>query len=399
MNDATLARKISLPLLMFYGLGTILGAGVYVLIGEVTLRAQQYTYIAFIVSAVIAGITAYSFARLASMHPKSAGEAAYIDAAFNSKIASAAIGLAVILIGSVSAATMVRGFTAYFSSIFVIHELIIIFAMIGFITIFSLWGISQSLWLATLITILEILGLLFVIFVILSNQQTVSHANITTSEIVHFTPAILYAAFISFYAYIGFEDIVNIAEETINAEKIVPLAILLSLVISTIIYVALAIACTTYIPLSVFESSDAPLVSIIEYQGYDGRMIAIVSMIAIINGALVQQIMAARVLYGMAKQSMFFTVFKHVNPITHTPILATITIAGLILTLSVSFNLVTLAEITSAITLLVFISIQIALFVISKKNNSSNIFDYVMPATGILLNMLLIYFGYFFFEN
>ena len=395
MSDAKLARKISLPLLTFYGLGTILGAGIYVLIGEVTLRAQQYTYLSFIISATIAGITAYSFARLASMYPKSAGEAAYVFAAFQSKRASALIGLAVILIGSVSAATMVRGFTAYFLSVYDTQELLIIVAMISFITIFSIWGISQSIWLATIITIIEILGLLFVIYVVLDDKE-VTYEKIESAEsIIHHGPMILYAAFISFYAYIGFEDIVNIAEETIDARKVVPLAILLSLVISTILYVVLAITCTTYVPLNIFEASDAPLVSIIAYKGFDTTMIALISMIAIVNGALVQQIMASRVLYGMAEQKLFLSIFKQVNTRTQTPIFATLVIAGFILLLSVLFNLVTLAEITSAITLLVFISVQIALITISFRKNSKQILDYIIPSVGIVLNIVLIAFGFF----
>ena len=141
MSETQLARKISLPLLTFYGLGTILGAGIYVLIGEVTLRAQQYTYLSFIISASIAGITAYSFARLASMHPKSAGEAAYIFAAFQSKHASALTGLAVILIGSVSAATMVKGFTAYFLS--VTSCLTAVVFLLAWRRLFR-WGISAT---------------------------------------------------------------------------------------------------------------------------------------------------------------------------------------------------------------------------------------------------------------
>lgn len=398
MNETTLARKVSLPLLTFYGLGTILGAGIYVLIGEVTLRAQQYTYLSFIISASIAGITAYSFARLASMHPKSAGEAAYVYAAFDSKLASALIGLAVILIGSVSAATMTRGFTAYFVSIFNAQELLVIIGIVSFITFFSLWGISQSIWLATVITIIEILGLLFVIYVVLENRGATDLPTASTTVFSH-GPMILYAAFISFYAYIGFEDIVNIAEETINARKVVPLAILLSLVISTLLYVTLAITCTSYIPLSIFETSDAPLVSIIQYKGYDTTMIAVISMIAIVNGALVQQIMASRVLYGMAKQNLFLSIFKQVSATTKTPVIATVVIAIVIFILSASFNLITLAEVTSAITLVVFISVQAALIFISKKNKSTNKLDYIVPSIGIALNIVLILYGVLVIQN
>ncbi len=395
MSETTLSRKISLPLLTFYGLGTILGAGIYVLIGEVTLRAKEFSSIAFIVAACIAVITAYSFARLSSMHPKSAGEAAYAFAAFNSQTFSAAVGISVIVIGSVSAATMVRGFAAYFSTMVVVEDLLVVLILIGFITAFSIWGISQSIILASIITLIEVFGLLYVVFAIFDTSLIGSYELPELSTIAINSPAIFYAAFISFYAFIGFEDIVNIAEETIDARKVVPLAILLSLVISTFLYVLLSVSCSIFIPMHIFENSDAPLVAIIEYKGYNSLIIAIISMVAIINGALVQQIMASRVLYGMANQNFFIPVFKKVNPKTHTPIVATITIAGVILLLATSFDLVTLAEITSAITLAIFIVVQLSLLKITFRNTDRKKLDYILPTIGISLNIILIAFGVF----
>lgn len=395
MSDNTLARKISLPLLTFYGLGTILGAGIYVLIGEVTLRAGPYSSISFIVAAVIAAITAYSFARLSSLIPKSAGEAAYALAAFNIPSISAFVGIAVVIVGTVSAATMVRGFSGYFSAVIQIPDLIIILSIIIFITIFSIWGISQSLLVASLITIIEVIGLLFVIFAVIDLNEFKNYKLPEATSVLNNGSVIFYAAFISFYAYIGFEDIVNIAEETIDPTKVVPLAIILSLVLSTLIYVTLSIACTLFVPADVFSSSNAPLVSIIEYKGYDPTVMALISMIAIINGALVQLIMASRVLYGMAKQNVFVSVFKKVNEKTRTPIIATITIAIFITFLATSFNLVTLAELTSTVTLVVFITVQASLLFLSKNKYKKTKFDIILPITGIGLNLILIYFGYF----
>lgn len=395
MSDNTLARKISLPLLTFYGLGTILGAGIYVLIGEVTLRAGPYSSISFIVAAVIAAITAYSFARLSSLIPKSAGEAAYAFAAFKIPSVSALVGIAVVIVGTVSAATMVRGFAGYFSAVIQIPDLIIILSIIVFITVFSVWGISQSLLVATFITIIEVIGLLFVIYAVIDLNELKNYNPPEATSVLNNGSVIFYAAFISFYAYIGFEDIVNIAEETIDPSKVVPLAIILSLALSTLIYVALSIACTLFIPSDVFSSSSAPLVSIIEFKGYDPTAMAIISMIAIINGALVQLIMAARVLYGMAKQNVFISIFKKVNEKTRTPIIATITVAVLITFLATSFNLVTLAELTSTVTLIVFITVQASLLFLPKSKYKKTKFDIILPISGIGLNVILIYFGHF----
>lgn len=394
MSNTKLARKISLPLLTFYGLGTILGAGIYVLIGEVTLRAGAYAPLSFIVAACIAAITAYSFARLSSMHPKSAGEAAYAFAAFRSKQISALVGLSVIIIGTVSASTMAKGFAGYFYALVQIPEVIIILGVVVLITAFSIWGIGQSLIIASIITIIEVLGLLFVIFVVIDMNEVQTIDLPSVKSIVANTPAIFFAAFICFYAYIGFEDIVNIAEETINPRKVVPLAILLSLILSTLIYVTLSISCSIFIPSSVFANSNAPLSAIVEHKGYNPTLMGLISIVAIINGALVQQIMAARVLYGMAKQKIFLSVFESVNATTQTPVIATLTIAAVILLLSTSLDLITLAEITSAITLIVFMVVQLSLLLLARKSGNSNKFDIALPIIGIMLNGILLYFGF-----
>jgi amino acid transporter len=394
MPQTALARKITLPLLTFYGTGTILGAGIYLLIGEVSLRAGTHAPIAFILSACIAAITAYSFARLSSIYPKSAGEVTYTYAAFNSKFISTLVGLSVVLIGTVSASTMVKGFAGYFSVLSNSPESLIITGLIIFITLFSVWGISQSVYLAAIITIIEILGLVFVIYVVVDIKSIELITLPKTASILENKHMIIFAAFISFYAYIGFEDIVNMAEETKNPTKIVPLAILFSLIISTLLYVILSISCTAFIPLSIFENSKAPLVSIIEHKGYNTTIMGLVSIIAIINGALVQQLMAARILYGMAKQNLFFNAFQMVNKRTQTPIVATVTIAGIILALSIIFDLVTLAELTSILTLIVFIIVQSALIVLSIYKKSGRKLDIIIPPIGITLNITLIYFGY-----
>lgn len=394
MADAALDRKISLPLLTFYGVGTILGAGIYVLIGEVTLRAGLLSPIAFIISAIIAAITAYSFAQLAAMYPKSAGPAAYALAAFKSKWISVVVGLAVVLIGTVSAATMVRGFAGYFTELVSVNEFIIIAGVIALVSAVSIWGIGQSLRVAAIITIVEIVGLLFVMLVVVDLNEIPAVQLPSAENVFSNIPILFFAAFISFYAYIGFEDIVNIAEETINPTRVVPMAILLSLILSTALYVLLSITCTVFIPISVFEGSEAPLAAIVEYQGYDPTIMILISAIAIINGALVQQIMASRVLYGMARQKVFLPIFGTVNSKTKTPIFATLVIGVFIFLLATIFDLITLAETTSAITLIIFMVVQASLFWISLGRKDAPIINLIVPAIGIVLNGLLIYFGF-----
>ena len=114
MSKPTLKRSLSLPLITFYGLGTILGAGIYVLIGAVASEAGSFTPIALLVAAVIAGFTAVRYSELSSRYPRSASEAVYVDNAFGFRLLTAVVGYAVVAIGIVSAATIARGFAGYF---------------------------------------------------------------------------------------------------------------------------------------------------------------------------------------------------------------------------------------------------------------------------------------------
>ena len=393
MPKAQLSRKVTLPLLTFYGLGTILGAGIYVLIGEVTLRAGSLAPFAFILSAVIASITAYSFARLSSMFPKSAGEAAYTQEAFKSRRFSAFVGLSVVLIGTISAATMVRGFTGYLTSMVSFPDMPVILGAVIFITVLSVWGIKQSLLVAALITVIEIGGLLFVMLVAFEPGQLESFTLSLPESTMDTIPIVFFAAFISFYAYIGFEDIVNIAEETINPSRVLPQAILLSLIISTMLYVMLSLICTVFVPASIFEQSTAPFAAIVEYHGFNPAIMVAISVVAIINGALVQQIKAARVLYGMASQRLFYSIFGSIHPKTHTPVIATLFIGVMILILSLLLDLITLAVITSAITLVIFMVVQASLLKVSYKTKTWLSPDILVPVCGIALNITLLYFG------
>ena len=395
MSDVTLARRVSLPLLTFYGVGTILGAGIYVLIGEVTLRARDFAPFSFFVSAAVASITAYSFARLASRFPKSAGEAAYVSAAFGSPKLAAAIGLAVVVVGSISSAVLVRGFAGYFIDLVALPELLVIGLTLSVITLIAIWGIGESLIVASLITVVEIAGLLFVIYAVIDLDSIQLTHFPSAGAIFDHRVAIFFGAFICFYAFIGFEDIVNLAEETIDPSRVLPLAIGASIAISTLLYVALSVSSIVFVPQHEFMHSSAPLVAIVKYKGYSPYLMGILSMVAIMNGALIQIIMASRVLYGMGQQKLFLSVFGKVNPRTRTPVIGTLAIAAVILLLAAKFPLVALASATSAITLTIFVCVQAALLTLAVRERSQKKLDFILPTLGIFLNLALLWFGYF----
>ncbi len=208
-----LKRSLSTPLLTLFGLGNILGAGIYVLVGEVAGAAGIHAPLAFIFAMVIAALTASSYMELSSRFPKSAGSAVYAFQALKSRWLSLFVGLSMILAGITSAAALSQGFAGYLNAIVNVPSLPASIAILVFLTIIATMGIGESAKLAAAFTIIEAAGLIAIIWLGRS-----SLGNTTVGEILSIQPhiglgGILAGAFLAFYAFIGFEDMVNVAEE------------------------------------------------------------------------------------------------------------------------------------------------------------------------------------------
>ena len=373
MVEPTLKRSIGLGLLTLYGLGTILGAGIYVLIGEVARVSGTATPSAFLVAALLAGFTAFSYAELAGRLPKSAGEAAYVQAGFSRPRVSQLTGWAVIFTGVVSAATIARGFVGYLSVFLTLPPTLIIIMLVVAVGALAFWGISESLWAAGAITVVEVAGLILVCWVARGSLDQVG------VDWLQFLPGpgsdpwagVLAGAFVAFYAYIGFEDIVNVAEEVQQPRRTVPAAIILCLLVSTGLYMLVAVIAITSVPLERLAGSTAPLAEVVISQGYSPDVIALISLLAVVNGALIQVIMASRVLYGLAAQDLAWSVFARVHRVTRTPHYATL-VAGLaVLALAVVFPLEVLARMTSFVALGIFAGVNAALLRLKRQGTSS----------------------------
>ena len=244
MNESpTLRRTLTLPILVFYGVGTIMGAGIYALVGKVAGMSGMFTPVAFFTSAVLAGLTGYSYAVLSSKYPLSSGEAVYLQKAFKIKALSLLVGLAVALSGIVSSAAISNGFVGYFQVFVDMPGWLINTAVIVSMGLLAIWGIKQSAIAATVVTIIEVLGLIIVIWVTKDNFLTIPDRLPEMIPPMEFASwqAIFAGAFLAFYAFIGFEDLVNVAEEVKNPEKTLPRALGISIVTVTILYVLLGV--------------------------------------------------------------------------------------------------------------------------------------------------------------
>lgn len=396
-NKPELIRRLSLPLLIFYGIGTILGAGIYVLVGKVAGEAGFYTPFSFIVASLLAAFSAFSYAELAARFPRSAGEAIYIEEGFGVKPLSIAVGLMIVSVGVVSVAALAHGFAGYFNVFFEIPESVIVVSLVLFVGLVCGWGIGQSVMIASIMTIVEIIGLLIILYV---GRDAFTLVPIKIPEMIppldtSIWAGIFMGSFIAFYAYLGFEDIVNVAEEAIKPSINIPLAIIISLIVTTLFYILISVVAVLLMSPQELALSNAPLAMLYEKTtGHSPVIITIISLISVINGALIQVIMASRVLYGMSRKKWLPEKIGEINATTHTPLIATIIIVSFVLFFALLFPLLSLAKITSFITLIIFMSINFALVKIKYSHEGYDGFmvPIAVPLIGGFSTLLFIFY-------
>jgi amino acid transporter len=386
----SLKRSLSLPLVTFYGLGNILGAGIYVLIGKVVAYAGVFAPLSFLVASLLAGLTAFTYAELAARFPLSAGEAVYVQEGIGLESVSALVGLLIIFAGIVSAATILRGFAGYLQVFTPVPDAAAIGVLVLLLGGLAAWGIGESVAVAALITVIEIGGLLLIVWV------AAPALSLVQPEAADFAPllgpgvwqGILVGGFLAFYAFIGFEDMVNVAEEVQHPRRNLPRAILAALAVAVLLYFIVALVTVASVPADRLAASEAPLAFV--YQHVTGRepvVITIISMFAVINGALIQIIMASRVCYGMGRKGWLPVLFARVHGVTRTPVIATLMVAVLVLVMALWLPVETLARATSYFLLVVFSLINLALWRLKRAGSHPPGIIHVprwVPASGFV---------------
>lgn len=390
-----LARKLGLALLTFYGLGNILGAGIYVLVGKVAGSAGYFTPLAFLVAAAVAGITALTYAELSSRYPYSAGEAIYIQRGFGFTGLSVITGLLIAAAGMLSAATMARGFSGYLQIFTQLPDIWVISLLLISLGALAAWGIAESIRVAALFTLIEIFGLILIIQVGSSDLSTFieNFDAIPAFSNSSAWTGVLLGAFLAFYAFIGFEDMVNVAEEVKNPSKTMPRAIFSALIIASILYGLVGLVAVSVLTPVQLAQSDAPLAMVYSVaSGSEPVVITLISLFAIINGALIQIIMASRIFYGMSRQGWLPHSLSQVNQKTQTPVFATILTTLCVISLALWFPLIELARYTSYLILIIFFLVNVALLKIREKEKAPEgvrTYPMVVPIAGAIGSLLL----------
>jgi len=359
---AALQRRLSLPLLVLYGIGITIGAGIYVLIGAVAGHAGRYAPWSFVLAAVVMAFTVGSYAELTTRFPVSAGEAAYVRAAFRSRAASTLTGLLTIVIGIVSSAAVALGAAGYIAQFTDLPPSAVVALLLAVLGAVAAWGILESVLLASLFTLIEAGGLLVIIVAGWQAQVPLASALALPPLDIATLSGIGYASLLAFFAFIGFEDLANVVEEAKVPQRDIPRAMVLTLVISTVLYVAVAAIAVAAVPVAELAASPAPLSLVFRtLAGVSPATISVIAIVATLNTILAQMTMAARVVYGMAKQGDLPGFAGRVHPKTATPLIATALIVAATLALALLVPFERLAEGTSLATLVVFALVNLAL--------------------------------------
>lgn len=368
-----LKRALGVPLLVFYGLGVTVGAGIFALIGEILGIAGDQAPLAFLVAGLLAGATARSYGLLSRRYPRAAGEAIYAGAGFG-PVAGQIAGLGVALVGIVSSAVIALAFAGYVAALVPLPIEVLALLLLAVLAGIAMIGIRESVAFAAIITVIEV-GTLVVVCLFglpelgrLSTWQTALLSPLNLGALT----VVLPAAAVAFFAFVGFEDIVNLAEEVKRPERSLGLAIAITLVVTTLLYVVLAVIATAAPDRAAVADSQAPLATLFaQLSGGSGAAISVLAAVAMVNGVLVQVVMASRVAYGMAREGMLPAWLGVVEPRRQTPARAILVVVILVALLALAAPLLTLAQATSYAILGVFTLVNLSLWRIGLTSDDA----------------------------
>lgn len=394
-----LSRRLTLPLLILYGLGVTVGAGIYVLVGTTAAQAGTYAPIAFLAAAIVVSFTGFSYAELSARFPVSAGEAAYVNAGLRSKRAALLVGLLVASVGIISSSAIMVGAGAYLQDLTHVDSRILTVVIAIVLGGVAILGVLESVTMAAIFTVVEIIGLLLVL-----GYGLHGHPEILLQLDRLIPPfegqiwlGIGGASLLAFFAFVGFEDLANIAEEAIDPDRNMPRAIIWTLVLATILYLTVVSVVVLSVPIESLSNSAAPLnlmftdASPALRGGFN-----LIASVATLNGVLIQMIMSSRVIYGLSKQDQLPAELGYIHPRTKTPVVATVLVTAIVLMLSLFVAIERLAELTSQVALAIFAIVNLSLIVLKRRAPETQVGFQVpafVPVAGLVTCLALFSFG------
>ncbi|MBD8121452.1 amino acid permease [Pseudomonas lutea] len=361
-------------MLLLFILGDVLGAGVYALAGTIAGQVGGAIWVPLLIALCFAMLTAGSYAELVTKYPHAGASAVFAGKAFKSPLISFLIGFCMLAAGVTSAAGLSLAFAGDYMAPFIqlpAHVVALIFLVV--IALLNARGIKESLSANLVMTVIEVSGLLLVIVAAVWFFQT-GEADLSRAvqfkEGINPAYAVLGAALLAFYSFVGFETSANMAEEVRNVRKVYPHALFGALLIAGAIYMGVGVAAAAVMPIDQLIHSSAPLLEVVKasHLGIPPRLFAFIALVAVANGALLTMIMSSRLAYGMSRQGLLPHALSKVLPERRTPWVAIVatTVVAIILTLTGS--LATLAETVVLLLLFVFISTNLAVLILRRDH-------------------------------
>jgi amino acid transporter len=372
MADTALKPAITRTMLLFFIVGDILGGGIYALVGEVGDKVGGAFWTAFVAAGVVAAFTAASYAELVSKYPRAGGAALFVHQAFKRPLFTFLIAFAVMSSGVASAATLATAFGGDYLSEFVdLPTVLVGVAVIAVLSLINFRGIKESVSFNLGCTAIELGGLLLVAaigtaFLLDGGGDPGRALDFKDGE----APVLLVisGASLAFYALIGFEDSVNVAEETRDAPATFPRTLFLGLGIAGAAYLLVTVIASMAVPTDTLAGSDGPLLEVVQLGplAVNTKVFSAIALFALVNGALINMVMASRLLYGMSEQDVIPRWFGQVHPRRRTPWAGVLFAGALAAALVVVGDLETLADTTVLLLLLAFVAVHVSVLVLRR---------------------------------
>jgi basic amino acid/polyamine antiporter, APA family len=396
--DTKLKRAIGPRVLTIFVIGDILGAGIYALVGEVGAEVGGAIWTAFLAAFVLAFFTAFAYAELVTKYPRAAGAALYTHQAFRAPFFTFIVAFAVMSSGIASASTLARAFAGDYLSEFV--DLPLVLAAIAFILVvaaINLRGIAESVGVNVVLTAIEVTGLIIIVVIgvaALGEGSGDFSRNFEFKEGESVFAVIVGGTALAFYAMIGFEDSVNVAEEAKQPSRSYPRALFGGLLVAGVLYLLVTLTASYVVPTGQLSGSDAPLLEVVEVGplGFSTKLFSFIALMAVANSALINMIMASRIVYGMADQGIVSRLFARVLPERRTPLAAIAFTTVIAIVLISTGDLSSLADTTVLLLLFVFTIVNVAVLVLRRESVDREHFHApsVFPVIGAIVSVALI---------
>jgi APA family basic amino acid/polyamine antiporter len=389
-----LERSLSLWEVTLMSIGIILGAGIYVVIGEAAGLTGNSIWLSFIIGAIVATFTGLSYAELCSRFPHAGAEYVYVKNSFG-KTPAWLTGWLIIAGNIIGGTTVALGFSNYFSALFntpIIPIAILVLFICGIILVL---GIKETASVTILFTLIEVVGLVIIIFIGMQKFGDVDYLKLSNG-----IKGIIEGGVLIFFSYLGFQGITRLAEETKQPEKTIPKAIILSIVITTFIYILVAIAAVSVLPAEELANEGAPLARIAE-NAFGRNSFILLSAIALFstfNTALMMLLSGSRLIYGISKEKALPDLFSKVSKKTLAPWIAVIVVVVAAIFFLFVGDLKSIANLTNFTVFSVFIVINATLIYFRVKKPVKEGFKVplsikkipIFPVFGIITSVFMI---------